>query len=107
VRAHLEVRVHLLVRPSLALARCGRLWLATAGCGLAAAGSDQLRPSLAVVRPDLAVVRPDLARCGRPCTIALMHPSKVHVFIVIPIFVYLQVKVPTNLVEPHWYLKCA
>jgi hypothetical protein len=53
------------------------------------------------VRPELVVVRPDLDRCGRPCTIALVQPSKVHLLIVIPIFVYLQVKIPTNLVEPH------
>jgi hypothetical protein len=67
------------------LASCGRLWPAAAGCGAAGLGQ----------------VRLDLARCGRPCTIALAQPSKVHLFIVIPIFVYLQVKIPTKLVEPH------
>jgi hypothetical protein len=91
--------VHLEVRPGLALAKCGRLWPAAAGSGLAAADCGQLRP--AVVRQSLAVVRPDLARCGRPCTIALVHPSMVHLSIVIPIFVYLQVKIPTKLVKPH------
>jgi hypothetical protein len=39
--------------------------------------------------------------CGRPCTFALVQPSNVHLFIVIPIFVYLQVKIPTKLVELH------
>jgi hypothetical protein len=81
-----------LVRLGLALARCGQLWLA-------AVSSGQLRPALAWLQP--AVVRPDLARCGRPCTIALVQPSKVHLFIVIPIFVYLEVNIPTKLVEPH------
>jgi hypothetical protein len=75
---------------SLTLASCGRLWPAAAGCG-------QLRS---------AVVRPDLARCGRPYTIALVQPSKVHLFIVILIFVYLQVKIPTKLMKPYYYLKC-
>jgi hypothetical protein len=88
------VGAHLEVRPGLALAKCGRLWPAAAGSGLAAAGCGQLRPavvrpSLAKLRPDLAVVRPDLARCGLPCTLALVQPSEVHLFIVIPIFVYL------------------
>jgi hypothetical protein len=69
----------------LSLANCSRLWRA-------AAGSSQWRP---------AVVRPSLARCSQPCTFALVQPSKVHLFIVIPIFLYLQVKIPTNLVEPH------
>jgi hypothetical protein len=87
------------VRPGLALAKCGWLWPAAAGSSLAAAGSGQLQP--AVVRPSLAKVRPDLARCGRTCTIALVHPSMVHLSIVIPISVYLQVKIPTKLVEPH------
>jgi hypothetical protein len=84
--------VHLEVRPGLALARC--------------AGSGQLRLALALLRPavvrsDLDVVRSDLANCGRPCTFALVQPSEVHLFIVIPISVYLQVKIPTKLVEPH------
>jgi hypothetical protein len=57
-----------------------------------------------VVRPGLAVVRPDLAKCDRPYTIALVQPSEVHLFSVIPIFVYLQVKKLTKLVEPHQYL---
>jgi hypothetical protein len=63
------VRAHLEVRPGLALAKCGRLWPAAAGSGLAAAGSGQLRPamvrpSLAMLRSDLVVVRLDQARCG-------------------------------------------
>jgi hypothetical protein len=65
-----------------------------AGAPVGAAGSVQLRP--VVVRPSLAVVQPDLARCSRPCTINLVQPSKVHLFIVIPKFVYLQVKIPTK-----------
>jgi hypothetical protein len=60
-----------------------------------------VRPSLAKLQPDLAVVWSDLARCGRPCTIALVHPCMVHLSIVIPICVYLQVKIQTKLVEPH------
>jgi hypothetical protein len=94
------VQAHLEVRPG-ALAKCGWLWPATAGSGLAAAGSGQLRPavvlprpavlrsSLAKLWPDLAVVWPDLTRCGQTCTFALVHPSKVHLFIIIPISVYL------------------
>jgi hypothetical protein len=31
----------------------------------------------------------------------LVYLSMVHFSIVIPIFVYLQVKIPTKLVEPH------
>jgi hypothetical protein len=89
-----------------ALASHGRLCPYAAGSGLAAAGSGQLRPdvvwpSLAMLRPDLAMVRPDLARCSRPSTITLVQPSKVHLLIVIPIFVYLRVKIPTKLMEPH------
>jgi hypothetical protein len=62
---HLEAQAHLEVRPGLALAKCGRLWLA-------AAGSGQLQPALAmlqpaVVRPSLAKLRPDLVRCGQTC----------------------------------------
>jgi hypothetical protein len=94
VQAHLEVRL------SLALARCGRLWPAAAGCGQM--WPDVVWPSQAMVRPDLAVVRPDLARCGQHCTIALVQISKGHLLIVIPIFVYLQVKMPTKLVELHY-----
>jgi hypothetical protein len=51
--------------------------LVAAGCG--ASGPGQ--------------VRPDLARRGRPCTIASVHPSMVHLSIVIPIFVYLPIKI--------------
>jgi hypothetical protein len=86
-----------------AVASCVRLW---PGCGRfwpAAAGSGQLRPavvrpSLAKLRPDLAMVRPDQARCFRPCTFALVQPFEVHLFIVIPISMYLQVKIPTKFV---------
>jgi hypothetical protein len=63
-----QVWAHLFVQPSLALASCGRLWPATAGCGAT----------------ELGYVRPDLAWCGRPCTFALMQPYKVPLFIVIP-----------------------
>jgi hypothetical protein len=91
------------------MTKCGRLWPAAVGSGQllpALPGCGRLwpvveRPCLAKLRPDLAVVRPDLARCGRPCTIALVHPSMVYLSIVIPISVYLQVKIPTKLVEPH------
>jgi hypothetical protein len=93
VRAHLEVRL------GLAFAKCGQLWPAAAGCGQLRPAV--VRPSLAKLRPDLAVVRPDMAKCGRPCTFALVQPSEVHLFIVIPISVYLQVKIPTKLMEPH------
>jgi hypothetical protein len=99
VRVHLEVWVHLEVRPGLALARCGRLWLAAAGSGQLRLAV--VRPSLAKLLPGLAVLQPDLARCGRPCTFALVQLSEVHLFTVIPIFVYLQVNIPTKLVEPH------
>jgi hypothetical protein len=71
----------------------GQLWLTLAGCGRlwrAAVGFGQLRS---------AMVHPSLAMCGRPCTIALVRPSKVYSFIAIPIFVYLQGKIPTQLVE--------
>jgi hypothetical protein len=47
------------------------------------------------------ITAPDLARCGRPYTFALVHPSMVSLSIVIPISVYLQVKILTKLVEPH------
>jgi hypothetical protein len=82
---------------------CGQLrpvlaWLRLAVVRLSLA---MLRRDLAVVRRDLAVVQPDLARCGQPCTFALVQPSEVHLFIFIPISVYLQVKIPTKLVEPH------
>jgi hypothetical protein len=75
-----------------------------ASSSLAAASCGQLQPavvrsSLAKLRPGLAVVRPDLAKCGWSCTVALVHPSMIHLSIVIPIFVYLQVKMPTQLVE--------
>jgi hypothetical protein len=73
------------VRPGLALAKCHRLWPDAVGSGLATAGYCQ--------------VRSDLARHGRPCNVALVHPSMVHLSIVIPIFVYLQVIIPTQLVE--------
>jgi hypothetical protein len=92
----LEVQAHLEVRPGLALAKCGQLQPALAW----------LRPALAwlrptVVRPSLVVVRPDLARCVRPYTIALVHPSMIHLSIAIPISMYLHVKITTKLVEPH------
>jgi hypothetical protein len=95
------VQSHLEVQPGLALAKCGRLWPAAAGSGLAAAGSGQLRPavvrrSLARLRPDLAMVQSDLAKCGRSCIVALVYPSMVHLSIVIPIFVYLQEKCQHN-----------
>jgi hypothetical protein len=69
--------VHLLVLPGLALGKCGRLWPVAAGFVLAAAGCGKLRPavvrpSLAKLWPDQAVVWLDLARCGRPCTFALV-----------------------------------
>jgi hypothetical protein len=48
----------------------GQVWPATAGCDLAAAGCGKLQP--AVVRPSLAKLRSDLARCGWPCTFALV-----------------------------------
>jgi hypothetical protein len=79
------VRAHLEAGPSPGqvwptVASCGRLW---PGYGQLWPGCGQLRPSLAKLRPDLAVVQPDLARCGRPCTIALVHPSMVYLSIVI------------------------
>jgi hypothetical protein len=47
------------------------------------------------------ITAPDLARYGRPYTFALVHPSMVYLSIVIPISVYLLVKILTKLVEPH------
>jgi hypothetical protein len=97
-----------------ALASYGQLWPAAAGCGLAAASSSQLQPVVSSCgrawlwrnrtwlwcgRTWPGVTGP--GQVGRPCTIALVQPSKVHLFIVIPIFVYLQVKIPTKFVEPH------
>jgi hypothetical protein len=47
------------------------------------------------------ITAPDLARYGQPYTFALVHPSMVYLSIVIPISVYLLVKILTKLVEPH------
>jgi hypothetical protein len=78
---------------------CGRLWPAAAGYGAAEPGYAAVGPGCGAARP--GQVRPDLSRCGRPCTFALVQPSEVLLFIVILIYVYLQVKILTNLVEPH------
>jgi hypothetical protein len=51
--------------------------------------------------PSHGQVWPTMASYGWPYTIASVQPSMVHLFIVIPIFVYLQVKIPTKPVEPH------
>jgi hypothetical protein len=79
------------------------MWhLVGAGAPRGAAGPSpgQLRPAMASCgQLRAAVVRPDLARCDRSYTIALVHPSMVHLSIVIPIFVYLQEKMPTQLAE--------
>jgi hypothetical protein len=63
------------------------------------ADSVQVRPT--VVRPSLAMCDWTWLGAAGPCTIALVQPSKVHLFIIIPIFMYLHVKIPTKLVEPH------
>jgi hypothetical protein len=94
------------VRPGLALAKCGWLWPAAASSSQLRLAVVRLRPavvqlSLDKLRLDLAVVWPDLTRCGQTCTFALVQPSEVHLFIVIPISVYLEVKIPTNRMEPH------
>jgi hypothetical protein len=73
----------------------GQVWLTLASYGQLWCG----RALLCAVGP--SQVRPDPARCSRHCTFALVQLSKVHLFIVIPIFVYLQVKIPAKLVEPH------
>jgi hypothetical protein len=56
-----QVLADLEVRPGLALARCGRLWPAATGFGLAAAGCGAAEPGCGAAGP--GQVRPDLHLC--------------------------------------------
>jgi hypothetical protein len=88
--------VHLEVRPGLALAKCGRLWPAAAGSGLAAAGHGAAEPGCGAAGPGCGAAGPGQVR---PTLHPLVHPSMVHLSIVILISMYLQVKIPTQLVK--------
>jgi hypothetical protein len=74
----------------------GHVWPAVASCGRLWPSCGRLWPSCGRLWCGGA-----WQSCGRPYTFALVHPSLVYLSIVIPIYVYLKVKILTKLVEPH------